>query len=174
MTLNEGGDWYAARYPELKFQLGHPIRTPSIGVTSRFHSRPERATKPPSCYLSTVTLVILSAFPTCPILASPTTEPGRRGWKRRLGSPISAPHFFARPSRNQPLNPHLVLPCAPLCALWFKPLPLDRNHPTWMILPDRHNSRVQASYQPRTENSPRLTLITPSYPSFRTPHRIQS
>jgi hypothetical protein len=45
--------------------------------------------------LSTVTPVILSASRTCPILASPTTEPGRRGWKRRLGSPISAPHFFA-------------------------------------------------------------------------------
>ena len=55
--------------------------------------------KPPSGYLSTVTLVILSAFSTCPILASPTTEPGRRGWKRRLGSPLSAPHFLPAPRR---------------------------------------------------------------------------
>jgi hypothetical protein len=45
-------------------------------------------------YQRTVTLVILSVFRSSPILASPTTEPGRRGWKRRLGSPISAPHFF--------------------------------------------------------------------------------
>jgi hypothetical protein len=50
--------------------------------------------KPPSGYQGTVTLVILSASATCRILPSPTTEPGRRGWKRRLGSPLSAPHFF--------------------------------------------------------------------------------
>ena len=96
--------------------------------------------KPPSGYQGTVTPVILSAFSTCPILASPTTEPGRRGWKRRLGSPLSAPHFFARAS-----CPHLkdsgdsepTLPGFPLChsvppvvqALLFdrKPLRCGRN-----------------------------------------------
>src|SRR6202789_1608136 len=49
-------------------------------------------------YQSTVTPVILSRFLSCRILVSPTTEPGRRGWKRRLGSPISAPHFLPRHS----------------------------------------------------------------------------
>jgi len=82
--------------------------------------------KPPPGYEGTVTLVILSAFRTCHILTSPTTEPGRRGWKRRLGSPLSAPHFFARTS-----CPHLkesgaskpTFPCAPPCLLWFKLFP---------------------------------------------------
>ena len=41
-----------------------------------------------------LTFVILSEIPTHLILASPTTEPGRRGWKWRLGSLLSAPHFF--------------------------------------------------------------------------------
>src|SRR5215469_2740940 len=31
------------------------------------------------------------------ILRSPTTEPGRRGWEWRLGSPLSAPIFLAFP-----------------------------------------------------------------------------
>ena len=74
--------------------------------------------KPPSGYQGTVTLVILSASATCRILASPTTEPGRRGWKRRLGSPLSAPHFFARTAAAQAIqNRHFrvspVLLCAP-------------------------------------------------------------
>ena len=60
--------------------------------------------KPPSGYQGTVTLVILSASATCRILASPTTEPGRRGWKRRLGSPLSAPHFFARTAATQAIQ----------------------------------------------------------------------
>ncbi len=54
--------------------------------------------QPVGGYPGTVTSVILSAFATCRILASPTTEPGRRGWKRRLGSPHSTPHFFAHPT----------------------------------------------------------------------------
>src|SRR5882762_2670551 len=81
----------------------------------------------PLGYLSTVTLVILSASATCPILASPTTEPGRRGWKRRLGSPLSAPHFFAPTScphleETSASKPHFALrvspvpPCSPLCT----------------------------------------------------------
>jgi len=58
-------------------------------------------------YLRTVTLVILSAFSTCPILASPTTEPGRRGWSRRLGSPDSTPHFFAPNSSSASRKPFI-------------------------------------------------------------------
>jgi len=46
-------------------------------------------------YLGTVTPVILSLFPVSPILASPTTEPGRRGWERGLRSLPPTPHFFA-------------------------------------------------------------------------------
>src|ERR1700684_2343427 len=57
-------------------------------------------------YLRSVTLVILSVFSTGRILASPTTEPGRRGWSRRLGSPISTPHFFHPDSLSSPLLPH--------------------------------------------------------------------
>ena len=72
------------------------ISLPTTAVLFRFirevRSRTDRAIHG---YQGTVTLVILPAFRTCRILASPTTEPGRRGWKRRLGSPISAPHFFA-------------------------------------------------------------------------------
>src|SRR3954447_12199880 len=45
-------------------------------------------------YLRTVTPVILSLFYTCGILASPTTEPGRRGWERRLRSLLPTPHFL--------------------------------------------------------------------------------
>jgi hypothetical protein len=59
---------------------------------------PRRSTFPAEStsfgYQGAVTSVILSASCTCRILASPTTEPGRRGWKRRLGSPLSAPHFL--------------------------------------------------------------------------------
>src|SRR5229473_5109652 len=68
--------------------------SPAIAPRPRDGATPFSKHGPPSGYLSTVTPVILSAFSTCPILASPTTEPGRRGWKRRLGSPLSAPHFF--------------------------------------------------------------------------------
>src|SRR5260370_15529654 len=65
------------------------------GEKSPLHQRSGRDWSTTLGYQSTVTLVILSASSTSRILASPTTEPGRRGWKRRLGSPISAPHFFA-------------------------------------------------------------------------------
>jgi hypothetical protein len=70
------------------------------------HQQP-RGTDPPG-YPSTVTSVILSPFLTCPILASPTTEPGRRGWKRRLGSPISAPHFFCPKPHWNAAVPYLL------------------------------------------------------------------
>src|SRR5581483_5848757 len=47
-------------------------------------------------YLGPMTSVILLVRGGCTILGSPTTEPGRRGWDRRLGSPISAPILFSR------------------------------------------------------------------------------
>src|SRR5690348_6530396 len=53
----------------------------------------------------TVPLVILWPGRHWAILRSPTTEPGRRGWKWRLGSLLSAPHFFVYTipaSLNQP------------------------------------------------------------------------
>src|SRR5208282_570462 len=60
-------------------------------------------------YQSTVTRVILSASHTCRILALPTTEPGRRGWKRRLGSPISAPHFLLHNLTHPDHSPAILL-----------------------------------------------------------------
>ena len=61
-------------------------------------------------YRGSVPQVILLPSAPCRILASPTTEPGRRGWEWRLGSPRSAPIFFApNPSRrhleNKPCHP---------------------------------------------------------------------
>src|SRR2546430_14247686 len=43
-------------------------------------------------------LVILSTRQEETILHSPTTEPGRRGWEWRLGSPLPAPIFFVYPA----------------------------------------------------------------------------
>src|SRR5580658_3285499 len=106
-------------------------------------------------YQSTVTLVILSLFPTCPILASPTTEPGRRGWRRRLGSPISAPHFFARTLPTASSAQTTLAFRFPLCTSVLpvvEALLLDRDEPA----------------------STRLTLATPGYPPLPTPHRIES
>jgi hypothetical protein len=95
-------------------------------------------------YQSTVTLVILSPSATCPILASPTTEPGRRGWKRRLGSPVSAPHFFARSRKRSFPALTQAFPRVPLCPLWFK-----------LSLPPQPRSKAGRRHPPRNCPKPR-------------------
>src|SRR6476646_10609839 len=55
------------------------------------------------------------------ILCLPTTEPGRRGWNRRLGSLISAPIFchqvFTTPT---PLPQHRIFHRVELCLLLLR------------------------------------------------------